>query len=629
MERHPIIWTAPQPLWKEATNRSGAERAAITAPAILRFATDDFMQEFLNVLATDSQRLGEYRAVKETWRGVLSKPIPLTPKKVFVLPFQRLAASRRRVNGRASSTEGRKVDPNDDAKDTQLKLYQPAHQRFYLVASSLVCQLAGLPDRKVDAGKHEQAGFVMRRLLPDKDGDEHAWVETKGGRHWVKCEEACAIESGEEILPLFAANHTQDDERLRRLFAGLIPAGKREAYLAAPTATKAADVEPGAVSKIAARKALLRKEVIEPWKALHAAADAAKNRPSIAEARSGIQVGSFFVLLDLALFLERYVKDVWEHIYRSEAKPQGAAGTLVDVIETLKLGSNLKRAIATASDPNFNFADDFKDALKKAYNAKDQLDQAAEPFDLKKVSKDWPDFLFPLADPAVPQGLPLPLDVPLPAESDAARQAEEDDDWQHDDAGSAEQQLDKLAALILRAMPADSDNSQPAVPLAARKPADALEGWFVIRCVYQRPACGPLHDDIMSERTEKFQLAGFFDPDAPARPIHIGLPLDTTPGGLRKFDRNTAFIISDTLCGQMKKFRSLGFTDLINGPGGAASPCKTAAGSFGTICSISIPIITLCAFILLMIMVSVLNIVFFWLPYFILCFPVPGLKAKK
>jgi hypothetical protein len=47
------------------------------------------------------------------------------------------------------------------------------------------------------------------------------------------------------------------------------------------------------------------------------------------------------------------------------------------------------------------------------------------------------------------------------------------------------------------------------------------------------------------------------------------------------------------------------------------------------ICSLSIPIITLCAFILLIIMISLLDIIFRWLPWFITCFPVPGLKGKR
>ena len=51
--------------------------------------------------------------------------------------------------------------------------------------------------------------------------------------------------------------------------------------------------------------------------------------------------------------------------------------------------------------------------------------------------------------------------------------------------------------------------------------------------------------------------------------------------------------------------------------------------SFGMMCSLSIPIITLCALILLIIMVSLLDMIFHWMPFFITCFPLPGLKAKK
>ena len=77
-------------------------------------------------------------------------------------------------------------------------------------------------------------------------------------------------------------------------------------------------------------------------------------------------------------------------------------------------------------------------------------------------------------------------------------------------------------------------------------------GWFVIRCVYERPECGPSAPPVVSDPTPVFQLAGFFDPDAPARPIRIGLPMDVSPAGLRKFDKNTAFMMSDLLCGQVQ-----------------------------------------------------------------------------
>ena len=81
-----------------------------------------------------------------------------------------------------------------------------------------------------------------------------------------------------------------------------------------------------------------------------------------------------------------------------------------------------------------------------------------------------------------------------------------------------------------------------------------------------------------------------------------------------------AFAISDELkrqMGRIKGLKELQDNDLDNPNLG-----------IGMICSFSIPIITLVAFILLMIFVQLLNIVFWWLPFFKICFPVPTLKSK-
>jgi hypothetical protein len=58
--------------------------------------------------------------------------------------------------------------------------------------------------------------------------------------------------------------------------------------------------------------------------------------------------------------------------------------------------------------------------------------------------------------------------------------------------------------------------------------------------------------------------------------------------------------------------------DVLNGKvdGGVA-----AQFDFGTICSFSIPIITICALIVLLIFLYLLNIVFWWIPFFRICFP--------
>ncbi len=99
-------------------------------------------------------------------------------------------------------------------------------------------------------------------------------------------------------------------------------------------------------------------------------------------------------------------------------------------------------------------------------------------------------------------------------------------------------------------------------------------------------------------------------------------------------------MISDMLCGKIKRIRKLTLGDLVLsvlpwpfhkdlpsvGPTGS---CSGKDGTFGMFCSLSIPIVTLCALILLFIIVSLFDIFFRWLPYLFTCLPIPGLKGKK
>jgi hypothetical protein len=203
--------------------------------------------------------------------------------------------------------------------------------------------------------------------------------------------------------------------------------------------------------------------------------------------------------------------------------------------------------------------------------------------------------------------------------------------------------LDKLAVMVGRALPTNDEANARQLPFAQRlsqtlQDTDYDTGLFVIRFVHLNEDCGPLHPPTLSEPTERFRMASFFDPDAPARAVRISLPMDTSAAGLRKHAKGTAFVLSNMLCGQVQRAKGLGFIDLVRqvlpwplhkdidiGEGGG---CKSGSIDIGMICSISIPIITLCALILLMIIVSLLDFIFRWIPWFIMCFPVPGLKGK-
>jgi hypothetical protein len=676
---HPVIWTQPPALLANGAPLIPAPRAVFQAPAILRFSSDGFMQEVLDLLQTAPERLGDYRVRPETWRGFTAQPAPQTPRAPSRM-LQRLGVAPRPIA--LPAAESRTAAP----PAMPLKLYQPAQQRHYLVACSLVCQVAGLPDRRVEPGQGERAACVIRRLLPPSGVDnasieaweEHAWVPGPHGHVWQRMGvNPSEVLAGEERLALFPLHFAENGRRQRRLFAGVIPVGRREAYLGAPKSSGGGSA-PGVTSRTS-RKILLRKEVIEPWKSLVRRAQDVRasfvgpftgdDRPPTATEKAArlrlereqIQTVSWFVLLDFAKYLAAYVKPVWRAVIdpsRADALTDPER-QLFDALGAVTLSTTLRERLCHDTElsgagneiyPLANVVPSLRGALARFGSGTEAIDVALErrlegideQYERLNAARRalWPGFLFPLADPDLPSGAAQPPFTTLGglSQEESGELALDENPAVNDPL----ERLDRLAVLVVRALRDDvaEPAPEPAIPIAAIPPANAFEGWFVIRCVFERPGCEPLHGDVVSAPTERFQMAGFFDPDAPARPIRIGLPIDTTPGGLRKFDKNTAFMISDTLCGQIRRVRGLSLADLVLSvlpwplhkdlPVGAGGPCRTDAGlSLGMICSMSIPIITLCALVLLMVMVSLLDFVFRWMPYFVICFPVPGFKAKQ
>jgi hypothetical protein len=699
--RHEVQWAAPTPLWGEAAaSADGATRGAMRRPAILRFASDNFMDEFHAVLEHAPARLGEFVARPETWRAPAPAPGPVERGPEFVGKLNRLRLAARGKLEQVSGLTPAKVLAAGGALKTvgapdtsgasgalalataaaareTLKLYQPAHQRFYLVAACLVCRLPGLPDRALDTAREERVGYVLRRLYrttnaagqPTGPVEEYGFVVTPHGSGWQKVAQASSLVENEEVLPLFAVNFTEEDGRRRRLFAGMIPVGRREAYMGAGTYTPATNgtSAPNSTKKTA-RKIHFRTLVTEPWKnLLRTVNDAAKTLASAREAdttdlkkesRTSAQVLSWYILLDFAKYLRQYLPGVWDAV-RAGSKGGLTAGSpqekLYDALDGMKPSGDLKTVVrAGTSYTPAQFASSMLDALKRMGKAdandklfwEEKLDDVETPYNRQAspIDPNWPDFLFPLADLEADSQKTEPLP---PQDIGSAPTGEEEGGDGLPTAGlppalAAKQALvDKLVALVTRALPADSAAAVPPPPAASRPVLDTREGTFQLRCVYERPFCGPLDPPLLSEPSAQFQLAGFFDPDAPARPIRIALPIDTSPAGLRKFDKNTAFMISDQLCGQMQRLRGITFADLVlsvlpwpfhkdlsvGSP--EIGPCKDAGLSLGMICTLSIPIITICALILLFVIVLLLDIIFKWLPFFIFCFPLPGFKGKK
>jgi hypothetical protein len=695
MSMHPVRWQAPQPLWARFGEGSAAVTAADqTRPAILRFATDEFMEQMLGTLANDPSRLDAVLARPETWRTPAAEPDDLIERT----PVPRLVQSsvRRTLTQRLKSSIGATTHEAEFVEQAQtvmrpLKLYQPAHQRFYLVSASLVCGVPGLPERAVVPGGAEQVNFVIRRLLPPTTANsaslhEFAYVKDPEGARWQRVASGSdedRLVPGEELLPVFPLAFQDDTARTRTLWTGLVPVGRREELITAtvdrtvaPSLTLGQRAALGGVERPAkspskqARLAQFQMEVAEPWKNLIRASFATaasleetatstepldRRRNRIFEHNLQQQNTSWLILLDFADYLEAHLSDVWTVITNDGAGATSLPDNrkkLYEWLDRATMSDSLKTALKETDTASVIRQP--QPSLRAALSAirASGVREKLEAIELNYAkgsantgNPNWPPFHFVLAGINVAFALDGPIYAPsLPA---VTGPGEVDPDPQPSP-GTAEEEalkLDQLTTLVGRALETRVENDAPPLPFAlqlrnALRETAGDAGWFIIRFVYTRRDCGPLHPPVLSAATQRFQLASFFDPDAPARPIRVTLPLDTSPAGLRKFNRNTAFVVSDMLCGQIQRAKGMGLGDLIRsvlpwplhkplGTGGGGA-CKDSNGiNIGMICSLSIPIITICALILLIIIVSLLDLIFRWLPYFVMWFPVPGLKGKR
>ncbi len=673
-----IQWMSPAPLWPELVGQRGqSQREPFRQPSILRFATDSFMDEFAAMLSNEPWRLGEWRAAPEAWWCPLPGGTPVEAKVLAKPPRARSLQRAYAMKLLQSINTGVSQSGNaDDASEflddvpSQLKLYQPAHQRFYLVTACLVCRVPGLPDRVIDHGAAERAAFVVRRLrvhtpvrendrYPDPTADnldsfdEYAFVPTPQGPQWWLVPNPESLSEGEELLPLFGVTYTENDGRKRRLLSGLVPVSRREAYMAAvPSADSPSLREGSPLAPVDQRMAQWKVKVADPWRQVIdirkmemsrrqkmvkqkdiASADEKEKidedlNLQLAQINAQIQTSSWYILLDFADYLSKYVHNVWEVIVGRKdvgTLDSGRERPLYDAIATAQFYTNdettvdttsgvlTRPTIATRGTPGKTL----KEALAAIVNedCRMHLETAVDLYPSSTRGSQWPDFIFRLTT----SKMELLLNGTLEGAS-----------------------TDTLDNKIKTALGETRTARTPPLPLAAQLSSiDGSEpGWFVIRCVFERPNCGPLNSVVVSQPTDPFQLAPFFDPEAPARPVRISLPVDTTPAGLRKFAKNTAFVMSNVLCGQVSKMQNLTFLDLIlhvlpwplhkDLPVGDMGPCEDPPGfDIGMICSLSIPIVTICALILLMIIVGLLDFVFRWMPYLIMCFPLPKFNAKQ
>ena len=119
---------------------------------------------------------------------------------------------------------------------------------------------------------------------------------------------------------------------------------------------------------------------------------------------------------------------------------------------------------------------------------------------------------------------------------------------------------------------------------------------------------------IWSEYSDPFEIAPWYETGGTIGPP-VPLPKPTT-AFLKAAKPNVSFVVPDSLMNAMD-----------------ASSLKSQSAGGGLditwICGFNIPIITICAFFVLNIFLTLLNIVFFWLPFVKICIPIPTSLVPK
>ena len=115
--------------------------------------------------------------------------------------------------------------------------------------------------------------------------------------------------------------------------------------------------------------------------------------------------------------------------------------------------------------------------------------------------------------------------------------------------------------------------------------------------------------------SKPFHIAPWWDNDGP--PIKIALPV---LGDLRSIKPNVAFEMPPELAALMRR------DPLASLKGEGGEPSKLG---LGWLCCFSLPIITLCAFIVLNLFLSLFNIFFHWMLWIKVCLPIPAPRPSS
>jgi len=491
-------------------------------------------------------------------------------------------------------------------KEPVLRL--PLHRAFHLVSCEVICDRIGAP--ALDPEKIVSAGFVIRRL---RNGGEQAWIVQDGeALGWQdaetelrdpdlqkrlsaagirrKSEDALAF-SGEEAYPLHSLKTQDTNGKTHTLLFGYVPLGGF--YYSREPAAQLFDSEDQQKTAAVVAASLpwpfgQRKPYSKDWLPEY-------EKP----VEQGVPTKAFFELLRLWVNryhlgepgisendeLEQLAENLW--FYDDAGLPSGLHQERFNPLSENWFSGYRKQSLLAYLQACFAQADD-NPLVKWIAQQEKAIDKAG-------------------GLPQFNQFAPLPRANGEGSIALTLRMQENQVDAVRDLLGKryAEQTLQNVKEIPL--------------PKFTQNAADLYQ---ILPFVRTKNDCGceVIHWGEAGSRSVGFRVAAPLDPEA-SRPALIQMP---SLGDLRRgLAKGAAMITPADTFDLMNKLK------LSKGASADAVPEDTSGDGLGIqwICSFSLPVITLVAMILLMIMISLLNILFFWMPWVRICLPFPKMKG--
>lgn len=459
-----------------------------------------------------------------------------------------------------------------------LKLFQPVQRQFHIALLEAVCDIPGEP--RIDPARVDSAGMVLRRVKTGSSSRE-GWMRSGATlRGWLQLSAEAETDARHDPLP---------DERLARQALGP-PALARQL-------TTFAAQKPGAlIEEDVLPLFLAPPDVCEQagrtffYGLVSTASSELSEAPAEAPQGFGATSSAFrehlvAPLRGDAMTLPRagqFVQPGW----RAEADiPPGQSGH----VPSLTVFVQLLRQLAIEFDA---FGDSA--ASKAIYS---ELQTLALPLVLKPGETTARTTL---------AGTFLRACVPVLLERDtAAPRPEMPQSWPALGAAASSRLANRLAAGLTERFKAMQGRAGRFDLAGARYQLRAF--------VRLKPECGCPMRTVWSDYSEPFTIAPWYE-SAGAAPVQVPLPDATDRNLLKSLKPNVAFVVpaslNNLLGGDAKK--------LAGGEGAASS-----SPELQWICSFSLPIITICAFIVLNIFLQLFDLIFRWLLFIKICIPFP------